>query len=233
VDYQDKVLGALAGDMGEFYLAGGTALARYYFQHRESYDLDFFTQNFSRTAVFAVTDKIKKKLGFEINLVEDIDKVGMLKVMIFYIKDKNEDVLKIDFVEDSLKLISDLRNVDGIPVMSKEDIYKRKIYAAAGYQEAFDILGRRIIRGGRQSPKDFCDLYFLSHTFIPLSDFVAKYSEEIAKEGIVKWFRSYDRLEMKMGLFDLNMKKTIDYREMERHFKEQVDILIAREIDFI
>jgi len=86
VDYQDKVLSDLAGEMGEFYLAGGTALSKYYFQHRESYDLDFFTQNFSRIAVNGIINKIKEGLGFEINLEEDINKSGMLKVMIFSIE---------------------------------------------------------------------------------------------------------------------------------------------------
>lgn len=45
---QDRFLGHFfAGPLAEhFYLTGGTALARFYFHHRESLDLDLFTNNF-------------------------------------------------------------------------------------------------------------------------------------------------------------------------------------------
>ena len=46
VSCQKTVLKALSGRMDNFYLAGGTALSLFYFQHRLSVDLDFFTQNF-------------------------------------------------------------------------------------------------------------------------------------------------------------------------------------------
>jgi hypothetical protein len=40
---QDKVLAALSGQFGVFYLTGGTALGRFYLDHRNSEDLDLFT----------------------------------------------------------------------------------------------------------------------------------------------------------------------------------------------
>ncbi|MDI6732200.1 MAG: nucleotidyl transferase AbiEii/AbiGii toxin family protein [Candidatus Margulisbacteria bacterium] len=39
---QNKVLKILSEKVDNFYLSGGTALAKYYFQHRNSEDLDFF-----------------------------------------------------------------------------------------------------------------------------------------------------------------------------------------------
>jgi len=42
-----KVLAALAGQADGFYLVGGTALSLYYFEHRESYDVDLFTKDLS------------------------------------------------------------------------------------------------------------------------------------------------------------------------------------------
>ena len=39
---QKKVLKKLSGKIDDFYLAGGTALSLFYFQHRLSVDLDFF-----------------------------------------------------------------------------------------------------------------------------------------------------------------------------------------------
>ena len=45
---QKRILSVLANEINEYYLAGGTALSFVYFQHRESYDLDFFTKEFSK-----------------------------------------------------------------------------------------------------------------------------------------------------------------------------------------
>ena len=42
---QDKVLHLLSGKLGGFYLTGGTALGRFYLNHRYSEDLYFFTNN--------------------------------------------------------------------------------------------------------------------------------------------------------------------------------------------
>lgn len=43
--FQDKVFEALEGNCGSFYLTGGTALSRYYLNHRYSEDLDFFVND--------------------------------------------------------------------------------------------------------------------------------------------------------------------------------------------
>jgi predicted nucleotidyltransferase component of viral defense system len=42
---QDSVLNAIAGQEHGFYLTGGTALGRGYYQHRYSEDLDFFSND--------------------------------------------------------------------------------------------------------------------------------------------------------------------------------------------
>ncbi len=42
---QDRVFNILSKIYTTFYLAGGTALHRFYYNARYSYDLDFFTQN--------------------------------------------------------------------------------------------------------------------------------------------------------------------------------------------
>lgn len=48
----------------QFYLAGGTALAAYYLNHRYSDDLDFFTNNkdFPQLTIEAAAGKIQKLL---------------------------------------------------------------------------------------------------------------------------------------------------------------------------
>ena len=233
MDCQEEILRALEGKIDDFYLAGGTALARFYFHHRESEDLDFFTQKFVRSKVFETTQEIEKNLKYGVELINDYDKKGRVKVMIFMVRFKRKDLQKLDFVEDPLKLMSELKIVDGIPVLSLEDIYLRKICTVAGTIESLDLTGRRIVMGGRQEPKDFCDLYFLSQTSTSLSDFVMPNCNQVVKEGLIRWFRTYDRMQIKMGILELKMKRQVDYQEMERHFKREIERLIKKEIDFI
>ena len=56
-----------------FYLSGGTALAEFYLKHRESLDLDFFTdRDFELILVTTFMDKVKNKLGVKEMLFETL-----------------------------------------------------------------------------------------------------------------------------------------------------------------
>jgi hypothetical protein len=114
--------------------------------------------------------------------------------------------------------------------MSLEDIYMRKLYAVAGYIARSDDIGRTAPIGGRIEAKDFYDLYYLSHTFIPLAGFVKKYCNPVIIEGLIRWFRTYDRMKMMDGILEIKTDKKIDYKKMERHFKEEIDKIIEKEI---
>jgi hypothetical protein len=104
-------------------------------------------------------------------------------------------------------LIKPLKNIDGINVLSLEDIYIRKIYTITGSLPAIDTVRRKVAIGKREEAKDFYDLYFLSHTFMELSRFTQSYCDQTRKETIIRWFRSYDRMHIKTGLLDLKVKK--------------------------
>ena len=58
-----KILPKLADKIDDFYLAGGTALSMFYYQHRESFDLDFFTKSFSKERIFKIIDNLKNSPG--------------------------------------------------------------------------------------------------------------------------------------------------------------------------
>lgn len=230
IEYQDKVLKLLKGKMDDFYLAGGTALSRFYFKHRISYDLDFFTKNFSKSKISIIMSEISKLLKLKVELMREQNKEKMARIAVFYLYINKEEILKIDFVEDFLELVGPLKNIDGIKVLSLEDIYLRKIFAVSGAIETKDLTGRKTFIGGRQEPKDFYDLYTLSNIFMRLSDFAIKYCDSIRKEGLITWFRTFDRMQMKTGLLDLVSDNKKDYSTMERHFKEEIDSLIRKEI---
>jgi len=231
--YQDNILRFLAGKVKNFYLAGGTALSRVYFRHRTSYGVDFFTKKFSRTEISMIMQEVSKSLKLRVALAREQNEKGMAKMAVYYIYVSKGEILKIDFVEDFLELIAPLKTVDGIKVLSLEDIYLRKIFAVSGAMGTTDLTGRRTFKGGRQEPKDFYDLYVLSHTFMRLSEFATRYCDSTKKEGLITWFRSYDRMEMKTGLLDIITDNKIDYGSMEKHFNEEIDRLVKKEMGLL
>ena len=68
LELRDRALKALSNKLDSFYLAGGTALSLFYFKHRESFDLDFFTGQFSQKriqdTVAYLSDAMKTKIDF-------------------------------------------------------------------------------------------------------------------------------------------------------------------------
>ncbi len=223
----EKVLKVLSGKIDGFYLAGGTPLAIYYFHHRESYDLDFFTDSYSVTKAEKIISILDEALKVDPKLAEEQNKADNARYRIYRITIDGTP-LKIDFIEDVFKLLKPLRNIDGMPALSIEDIYIRKIYAACGVIEKKDATGRQVFKGGRQEAKDYFDLYFLSTTFMPLSEFAANYCSQTQKESIVVWFKTYNRLETKSGLADIVTNKKIDFYDTERHFKNEIEELIRK-----
>ena len=70
-DFQKKVLNQLAGKIDDFYLVGGTALSLYYFHHRQSLDLDFFTTEFSPKRITEIAKYLSAALKKEANLIAE------------------------------------------------------------------------------------------------------------------------------------------------------------------
>ena len=233
-EFQERVLKALSGKIDDFYLAGGTALSLYYFQHRESVDLDFFTRRLDKMRVLEIINLLSHKLNKKIELIAQSQaNKNMVRVMVYSMRiDKNHS-LKMDFVEDYLGLIKTPKLINGIRVLSLEDINIRKIYALTGTLEKEDIIGRRITGGGREEAKDFYDLYCLSNIFMRLSDFSFRHSNQMTREALIRWFRTYSRFNIKTGLLELKLKKDVDYKDMERHFKREIDKILEKEVDEI
>lgn len=233
ITFQNKVLRALANEIDDFYLAGGTALSLYYFNHRESLDLDFFTQSFNKIRIFEAIKILSVAMKKDIKLIEEQDRKDVVKMLVYSLCIDKKNYLKIDFVEDYLERIKPCKSINGIKVLSIEDIYIRKIYAVAGSYQIEDSIGRRVSKGHRQEAKDFYDLYYLSHVFMNLADFSFKYGNDLTREAIIRWFRTYNRFNIKTELMELRIKKEVDYKNMEHHFKKEVDKIIEKEVDFI
>jgi len=226
--YQQQVLKALSGKIDDFYLAGGTALSIFYFQHRLSVDLDFFTKTFSLKRIEQIIANLRQELNKPIRQARRVLEEKLAKMIVYNVNFTKQDSLKIDFVEDAARLIKKPKTVDGINILSLEDIYIRKIYALAGVIRTVDEVGRPHFTGGRADAKDFYDLYYLSHTFMPMSRFVMKYCDDVTMEALVMWHRTYQRLSIADGILTLETDKTIDYKIMERHFNKEINALIEQ-----
>ena len=133
-----------------YYLSGGTALAAYYLHHRESDDLDFFTDlAVALPAVTAFIQQAKdyldaKKLTYE----------HLYDRHIFTLETK--PMLKVEFTRYPFSHLAPFIEKNGIRVDSLLDIGVNKLFAL------FD----------RNEPKDFVDLYFILKKF-PLKKLVA------------------------------------------------------------
>lgn len=230
IEIRNRTLKELANKLDGFYLAGGTALSLFYFQHRESYDLDFFTKDFSKTKIETLMSDLSKSIKLKVVLEGEVDKKGFAKMLVYSLVIDKSNSLKIDFVEDVYKILEPLSMVDGVPILSKQDIYYRKILTACGSISTVDSLGRNVFVGGRQEAKDYFDLYFLSKTYMSLSSFVAEYCQQPQKESIIVWFRSYDRLEMKLGLNEIRTNKEVPFIKMEHHFNDEIEKIVEAEI---
>ena len=227
---QKTVLKALKNKLNDLYLAGGTALSLFYFQHRRSFDLDFFTDKFSRKNIENIVLELSKILKVKIPLVSEEISPDKAKMQVYYVPAGKESSLKLDFVEDIFPLLKPCKIVDGISILSIEDIYLRKIYTAGGVLLRNSETVKPVYLGGRQEAKDFFDLFFLSTTFMPLAKFINKFCGNAQKESMVIWFRSYDRLSMKTDLLDIITDKVCDYNMMEDHFKNEIQKMILCDV---
>ena len=93
---QDKVLPVLKPELGFFYLTGGSALGRFYLNHRFSADLDFFMNK--NEEFHGLIKNIEIVLAKQFSLLKG-QSIIYEDFVRFYIEDE-EEVLKIEFVND-------------------------------------------------------------------------------------------------------------------------------------
>lgn len=122
-------------ELNHFFLVGGTALALQ-LGHRNSIDIDFFTQN--SFTVAEIEDAIKDRHSFTTTLVRNNTILAVV------------DTVKTDFIKHDYPLIHPPITEEGIRYLGKEDIAGMKIHA--------------IIQSGKRL-KDFIDIYFLLEHF--------------------------------------------------------------------
>lgn len=141
---QDKFLDLFFSDSlsSDFYLTGRTALARFYFNHRESVDLDLFTNN--SKIDFSQISFLANKIGLEMGL-KVVQQVTTGTFVQFIFEDIDKSTLKVDLVKDIPVHFGGTKQEGKIKIDSLENIGSNKITAIFG----------------RTDHKDFIDLYYI------------------------------------------------------------------------
>jgi hypothetical protein len=139
---QDKVLAA-AGDYGPtLVLTGGTALARVYFDHRYSDDIDLFVGG-NRPAQPVANDFLRLIAGAGLEVERIVDQPGFVRSLI------GPEKLQVD-------IASDMPRID-------EPIWDEKLHVWV--HTVSDLGGNKVAAyESRAEIKDVLDLYYLSQT---------------------------------------------------------------------
>jgi len=156
------------------FLVGGTALALQ-LGHRISVDIDLFSEtDFD-------TNEILSELRQDLELQVIMQKEKNSLIINSRKKNTNNEFVKVDFVKYAYPLLKELKNEDGIRLLSIEDIIPMKLSAIAN----------------RGAKKDFFDIYELMKTY-SLSDMLELFSRkypDIAHFHILKSLTYFDDAE--------------------------------------
>jgi len=122
-----------------FYFGGGTALSVFYFQHRYSEDLDFFsTKEFDQNLIIKIMNRLMKKLDIT-------SKMTKKETVLWFELQKGNEKLKIDFLDFPYKRVEKGLVYQGVRIDSDKDIGANKILTI----------------NLESNPKDYVDLFFL------------------------------------------------------------------------
>lgn len=184
----------------EFYLTGGTALARFYFNHRESLDLDLFTNAFE-IDFFQVNQLLLSIFyGLGLNISSQVNTDTFIQSVVL---DQDGSSLKVDLVKD-------------IPIHFGENLFRAGVWI-----DSLENIGSNKILAvfGRTDAKDFIDLYWiLHHTDLKFGDLF-----ELAKSkdtGLNELYLAYALQNIdKITLFP-KMLKPFDWGDIQIFFLE-------------
>ncbi|MCX6708560.1 MAG: nucleotidyl transferase AbiEii/AbiGii toxin family protein [Candidatus Woesearchaeota archaeon] len=202
-DFQKKII-AIASETPsvkeKFWLAGGTALAEFYLQHRLSEDLDFFTDQREefRAAIRDFEETTAKK---HLAVTKTYDGNTFARFIFF----NEAEPLKVEFCWDSPYRFQPTTNSEyGIRLENPVDIACNKLSAL------YD----------RYAPKDFVDGYFIHREMHNLDDLIC-WSKQ--KHGgmdnymLAVAFKAVDQIPDDSPLFP-RMLKPLDKKDMRETF---------------
>jgi predicted nucleotidyltransferase component of viral defense system len=132
---QSSVLQAFFGAEHEFFLSGGAALVGFHLYHRETSDLDLFTQSaeaFERARI--VLPNIVATIGGSLTVRQDSP--GFRRVVV----QRGDDELVVDLVRDIGPQLHAKTLIAGILVDPIEEIFSNKLTTLVSRQELRDLV---------------------------------------------------------------------------------------------
>ncbi|MCK4763529.1 MAG: nucleotidyl transferase AbiEii/AbiGii toxin family protein [Candidatus Aminicenantes bacterium] len=194
----------------DFYLTGGTALSRFYLQHRYSDDLDFFVHQ--KAGFLAAVKEIITQLKAQYNLETRIMTTDFAQVDIhsgeFHKKfrEQFQAKLKIDFVNELQ--IPRFGELSGFEVFSRVDNLR-------------NMLSNKLTAITRLEPKDIADIWYICKNFSFKWDEIIREAEQ---KEVIEELMVFDLLKT----FPLHMFRPIrwiDPIEVEDFEKDRKIIL--------
>lgn len=228
---QKRILSLCAKEAKGFALAGGTALEIYYLHHRFSWDLDFFSPLYNLSEIEHLVSVFEKATHKKVTLESELRMSGKAKVRFYSMPVKGASrPLKIYFVEDVFFPKPTIQKNEGVRVYSVENIYLQKIMAMSGTRPQTDEVGRPLHQG-RNEARDAFDVYMLSKRIQPLHKFLHKVSTD-AQKGIVLWYRTFSRQDLKLTLLDLEIyDQQFNSRELIHHMENEIKLFTKEMLD--
>lgn len=133
-ELQDNILSIIKNELGPFYLTGGTALSRYYLNHRYSEDLDFFChseEGFSNSVEDVARSLVNSGM-LDDDMVQRLN--GFVRMFV-----GPSAELKVEFVYEKFVGVGDYKIVDGIKIDNPKNILANKICCIVGRDEPKDV----------------------------------------------------------------------------------------------
>lgn len=128
---QDEILKIMSQLKNDFYLTGGTALHRFYYDARYSDDLDFFVKNgknFNEDVEEVIDELVLKNYSVS----RDVNSRDFYRI-------KVNNFLQIDFVNDRIYRYGKSNIIDNIRVDNKINILANKINTIVSRDEEKDV----------------------------------------------------------------------------------------------
>lgn len=203
---QDKVLALLEGKLGEFYLTGGTALGRYYLNHRYSEDLDFFFHNENTflpevQRIRNIIDSVFLTNTNKLILTQDFVRIWVVKHSI---------ELKLDFVRDVPYHWIGKKQLTDIQIDNPGNILSNKLTAIVN----------------RDEPKDVFDIVTIAMNF--------SYNwDEVFSHSIRKAIVSETDVAMRLNSFPVNLLENVDWLKNAVNISDFKQNLLQLTEDFL
>lgn len=138
--FQSQILEQIKNDSGltkQFYFTGGTALSEYYFKHRLSEDLDFFSATeFDPNQLLIWL----KNLQSQVKLSKIEQQNGNGQVTFFLYQNPNSSPLKLDFAYFPFDHLGKFKKDQNLRISSLDDVSINKIHAISSRTRSRDYL---------------------------------------------------------------------------------------------